>query len=103
MSDNRLTARFSDEEFRRIEAHAAALGVTKTEVLRFGVKALSSSEQLTGRLAEIREQLGDDMRAEMAARMAKLTEQNRKTATLLLLVMKAPDEAKQTLTEIFKD
>ena len=103
MSDNRLTARVSDAEIRKIDAHALALGMTKTEVLRRGVHSLLSDERLTDRLAEIYEQLRDDMRAELSARMAKLTEQNRKIATLLLVVMNAPEGTKQALNEIFKD
>jgi hypothetical protein len=84
MSDNRLTARFSDQEIRNIEAHALALGMSKTEVLRRGVHSLLNADRFTDRLAEIREQLGEDMRAEMT-------------------VMNAPEGTKQALDEIFKD
>lgn len=95
MTDARITVRLPADELRRVEAQADALRLTKADVVRLGLTSLFSTERSAAQIAEI----ADLLRAEMA----RISDQNRRTATLLLLVLKAPPEAQQTLSEIFKD
>jgi hypothetical protein len=95
VTDERITVRLPADEMRRVEAHASALRLSKADVVRFALTSHFSRESSAAKTAEIADRLRDEL--------ARVSDQNRRTATLLLLVMKAPQEAQQTLAEIYKD
>lgn len=95
MADARITVRLPSDELRRLEARADALRLSKADVVRLGLTSLDGADRSASQLAEI----SDALRADVA----RISDQNRRTATLLLLVLKAPQEAQKTLDEIFKD
>lgn len=95
MADARITVRLPSDELRRLEARADALRLSKADVVRLGLTSLLGADRSANQLAEI----SDALRADIA----RISDQNRRTATLLLLVLKAPQEAQKTLDEIFKD
>lgn len=97
MSENRLTVRFSDEENRRINAQAQALGMTRADVVRLAVESLFTSNRTAGQLAEMRDQLREEIRQELS----NLAEKSRRSTLLLLKVLKAPPEAESALENIF--
>lgn len=97
-----LTVRLSEAELRQLAQHAAALKLTKTDVVRLALESLNSSRRVATQLDAHRDQLREELRHEMAQTIATLADKNRRATLLLLKVLKAPGEAEAALENVFK-